>query len=63
MRCTIVLVGGVFSESASWDGWGCCSPDVQRRREPFASPLRVTDEQLTGRDRQTHTHDLQGAQA
>src|SRR3954464_10691923 len=28
--------------------WDAYEPDVQRRREPFASPLRATEEQLVG---------------
>jgi acetyl esterase/lipase len=28
--------------------WDCYSPDVGRRAEPFASPLRASDEQLVG---------------
>jgi acetyl esterase len=28
--------------------WDCYCPDVERRAEPFASPLRATDEQLAG---------------
>jgi acetyl esterase len=28
--------------------WDCYCPDVERRNEPFASPLRASDEQLTG---------------
>jgi acetyl esterase len=28
--------------------WDAYAPDVERRSEPFASPLRATDEQLAG---------------
>src|SRR3954464_12445484 len=28
--------------------WDCYCPDVERRSEPFASPLRASDEQLAG---------------
>jgi acetyl esterase/lipase len=28
--------------------WDAYEPDVERRREPFASPLRAGDEQLAG---------------
>jgi acetyl esterase len=28
--------------------WDCYCPDLERRSEPFASPLRASDEQLAG---------------
>jgi acetyl esterase len=34
-------------KSMAWF-WDCYAPDVERRSEPFASPLRATDEQLAG---------------
>jgi acetyl esterase len=35
------------AKSMAWF-WDCYCPDVERRSEPFASPLRATDEQLAG---------------
>jgi acetyl esterase len=35
------------AKSMAWF-WDCYCPDVERRTEPFASPLRATDEQLAG---------------
>jgi acetyl esterase/lipase len=34
-------------KSMAWF-WDCYCPDVERRSEPFASPLRASDEQLDG---------------
>jgi acetyl esterase/lipase len=28
--------------------WDCYCPDIEQRAEPFASPLRASDEQLAG---------------
>jgi acetyl esterase/lipase len=35
------------AKSMAWF-WDCYCPDLERRAEPFASPLRATDEQLAG---------------
>jgi acetyl esterase/lipase len=35
------------AKSMAWF-WDCYCPDVERRAEPFASPLRASDEQLAG---------------
>jgi len=35
------------AKSMAWF-WDCYCPDVERRSEPFASPLRASDEQLAG---------------
>src|SRR3954453_15053540 len=35
------------AKSMAWF-WDAYAPDVERRSEPFASPLRATDEQLAG---------------
>jgi acetyl esterase len=35
------------AKSMAWF-WDCYAPDLERRAEPYASPLRATDEQLSG---------------
>jgi acetyl esterase len=35
------------AKSMAWF-WDCYCPDLERRAEPFASPLRASDEQLAG---------------
>ena len=37
----------LLAKSMAWF-WDCYCPDVERRNEPCASPLRATDEQLAG---------------
>jgi acetyl esterase len=37
----------LLAKSMAWF-WDCYCPDLERRNEPYASPLRATDEQLTG---------------
>ena len=35
------------AKSMAWF-WDCYCPDIERRAEPFASPLRATDDMLAG---------------